>query len=185
MNAVEIADAVAELADAPFDPAEFPFAFLAAFGNKETTLKRLRAGSTNKSDLGGVLQRGNIHIKVCPADQVTATLAALRESPATAAQKAKFILATDGAHLEAENLGDGETIACAFSELGADEYLGGTGVCLIEWADRVESMLPAEHLRIDIRIVGESRREFTLEAKGASYKRLLGEIIRDVPFRVP
>jgi len=43
---------------------EFPFAFLQAFGNKETTLKRLRKGESNKSDLGGVLQTNNIHIAV-------------------------------------------------------------------------------------------------------------------------
>jgi hypothetical protein len=45
MNAVEIESAVSDLADQPFDAAEFPYAFLAAFGNKETTLKRLRATS--------------------------------------------------------------------------------------------------------------------------------------------
>jgi hypothetical protein len=38
MNAVEIEEAVSRLAEAPFDPAEFPFAFLEAFGNKSTTL---------------------------------------------------------------------------------------------------------------------------------------------------
>ena len=118
MNAVEIADAVAELAEKPFDPATFPFAFLEAFGNKETTLKRLKSGSTNKSDLGGVLQRNNIHIKVCPEGEVAETLAALRQSAATARQKAKFILATDGKTFEAENLADGETVACDFDKLG-------------------------------------------------------------------
>ena len=51
MNAVEIEEAVSKLAEAPFDPAAFPYAFLEAFGNKETTLKRLRSGSTNQSDL--------------------------------------------------------------------------------------------------------------------------------------
>ena len=44
MNAVEIEAAVSALALQPFDGAEFPFAFLAAFGNKETTIKRLRKG---------------------------------------------------------------------------------------------------------------------------------------------
>ena len=43
MNAIEIEEAVSNLAEAPFDAVEFPFAFLEAFGNKETTLKRLRA----------------------------------------------------------------------------------------------------------------------------------------------
>jgi hypothetical protein len=38
MNAVEIEEAVSELASAPFDSDEFPFAFLTAFGNKETTV---------------------------------------------------------------------------------------------------------------------------------------------------
>jgi hypothetical protein len=47
MNAVEIEEAVSELASAPFVPDEFPFAFLTAFGNKETTVKRLRSGSSN------------------------------------------------------------------------------------------------------------------------------------------
>jgi hypothetical protein len=39
MNAVEIEEAVSNLAAAPFDASEFPFAFLAAFGNKQTTDK--------------------------------------------------------------------------------------------------------------------------------------------------
>jgi hypothetical protein len=47
MNAVEIEQAVSELAEQPFDAEEFPYAFLTAFGNKETTIKRLRTGSTN------------------------------------------------------------------------------------------------------------------------------------------
>jgi hypothetical protein len=119
MNAVEIEEAVSKLAEAPFDPAAFPFAFLEAFGNKETTLKRLRAGNTNQSDLpGGVLQRGNIHIRVCPEGEVSASLAALRDSPATARQKAKFILATDGQELQAEQLvGDVPPLACALADL--------------------------------------------------------------------
>jgi hypothetical protein len=62
LNAVEIEEAISQLADQPFDPESFPFAFLEAFGNKETTIKRLRAGASNKSDLGGVLQTSNIHI---------------------------------------------------------------------------------------------------------------------------
>jgi len=118
MNAVEIEAAVSQLAEAPFDPEEFPFAFLEAFGNKTTTIKKLKSkkGSSNHSDLGGVLQRNNIHIKVCPEGQVADTLTALRESPATSKYKAKFILATDGHDLQAENLIDGETVACDYPD---------------------------------------------------------------------
>ena len=59
LNAVEIEEAISTLAEQPFDAQEFPFAFLQAFGNKETTLKRLRKGESNKSDIGGVLQTSN------------------------------------------------------------------------------------------------------------------------------
>ncbi|MFK4985509.1 type IIL restriction-modification enzyme MmeI, partial [Klebsiella pneumoniae] len=50
MNAVEIEQAITDLAAAPFDAAEFPYAFLEAFGNKATTLKKLRTGASNGSD---------------------------------------------------------------------------------------------------------------------------------------
>lgn len=117
MNAVEIEAAVSDLAAQPFDAAEFPYAFLAAFGNKETTLKRLRTGNNNTSAVpGGVLLRNNIHIAVCDAGTVGNMLHTLRDSPATTKAKAKFILATDGQTLEAEELISGETIACAFDD---------------------------------------------------------------------
>lgn len=118
MNAVEIESAVSELVLPPFNQEEFPFSFLQAFGNKDTTLKRLRTGNNNASDLpGGVLQRNNIHIAVCQIGAVDETLKALRASPATAKAKAKFVLATDGQTLEAEDLLSGETIVCAYSDL--------------------------------------------------------------------
>ena len=117
MNAVEIEEALSDLALQPFDAAEFPFAFLAAFGNKDTALKRLRSGNNNASDVpGGVLQRSNIHIAVCETGAVGETLKALRASSATSKAKAKFILATDGHTLEAEDLAGGETIACAYPD---------------------------------------------------------------------
>ncbi len=116
MNAVEIEQAITDLAEQPFDPTEFPYAFLEAFGNKATTIKRLRAGASNKSDLGGVLQTSNIHILTCDAGRVAQTLVALKASPATSKAKAKFILATDGADFEAEDLNSGQTVACAFKD---------------------------------------------------------------------
>ena len=118
MNAVEIEEAVSKLAAEPFDAGEFPFAFLAAFGNKDTTIKRLRSGNNNKSDVGGVLQRLNIHLAVPEPGQTVETLARLRESPQTGKAKAKFILATDGEQVEAEEIGSGEVVSCRYDELG-------------------------------------------------------------------
>lgn len=118
MNAVEIEAAISDLAQQPFDPAEFPYAFLEAFGNKSTTIKRLRLGATNKSDFtgtwGGVLQTSNIHLAVADTGNVTATLQVLKASPATKKAKARYILATDGETFEAEDLKTGETVACDY-----------------------------------------------------------------------
>src|ERR1700722_12619627 len=117
MNAVEIEEAVSNLPLQPFDSAHFAFLFLVAFGNKETTLKRLRKGDSNSSDIpNGVLWRNNIHIAVCAAGEVPATLKALRESSKTAQPKAKFILATDGEILEAEDLAAAQPIACNYPD---------------------------------------------------------------------
>jgi hypothetical protein len=119
MNAVEIEEAVSELASQPFDRAEFAYQFLAAFGNKDTTIKRLRAaGGSNASDVaGGILQRNNIHLATCAAGEVDATLKALRDSPKTATAKAKFILATDGETLQAEDVtSDDPPIACEYAK---------------------------------------------------------------------
>ena len=117
MNAIEIEQAVTDLFTQPFNADEFPYAFLEAFGNKATTIKRLRAGDTNRSDCGGVLQRDNIHIAIAPPGATATTLHALRVSPATAKQKAKYILATDGEQIEAEDLASGETLVCAYADL--------------------------------------------------------------------
>lgn len=117
MNAVEIEQEISRLAEQPFDPVEFPYAFLEAFGNKATTINRLKSGNSNKTDIkGAVLQQSNIHIKVCTAGEVLKTLEMLKNSPATVRQKAKFILATDGEEFQAENIISGETVACNYKD---------------------------------------------------------------------
>src|SRR6476661_939428 len=63
-----------------------------------------------------------------------------------------------------------------FRELGTDEYFHGDGVCLVEWADKVEPALPAERLRVELAIVDESRRRFTLTATGERYADLLSRL---------
>jgi hypothetical protein len=119
VNAVEIEEAISQLAEQPFESEEFPYLFLEAFGNKATTIKRLRSGTSNKSDIGGILQTGNIHIKVCTEGKVPETIRELRDSPATqnARNRVKFILATDGITLEAEDLvSDVPPIACDYAD---------------------------------------------------------------------
>jgi len=67
-----------------------------------------------------------------------------------------------------------------FLELGAEEYLAGNGICLIEWADRVEEVLPADRLTIRIAIEAPERRIFHFTAGGEHSARLLTELRRQV-----
>lgn len=118
LNAVEIEQAITDLAEQPFDAVEFPFAFLEAFGNKATTIKKLRNGASNKSDIDGVLQANHIHLKTCDAGEVPRTLTALRNSKATETKrnKVRFLLTTDGETFEAEDLSTAETVSCTFED---------------------------------------------------------------------
>jgi N-6 DNA Methylase len=134
MNAVEIEEAISRLAEQPFDASSFPYAFLEAFGNKIATIQRLKSGATNQSDVGGILQRSNIHLKVCAPNEVSAALKELRDSTKTASQKVKFILATDGQTVEAENLADDDSpLVCSYSELANhfDYFLPLAGITTV------------------------------------------------------
>jgi tRNA threonylcarbamoyladenosine biosynthesis protein TsaE len=75
-------------------------------------------------------------------------------------------------HIDLYRLDDIDEIA----GLGLDDYLYGSGVCVIEWAEKGISLLPPEHLWIEITYAGECRRHFTLKARGRRYSRLLAEI---------
>ena len=59
-----------------------------------------------------------------------------------------------------------------FADLGVHEYYESGGVCLIEWADKVRDVLPAEYLEIRISITGEESRRMELIAHGEQYKAL-------------
>ena len=50
--------------------------------------------------------------------------------------------------------------------IGFDEMIASGGAVIVEWADRVAENLPADHLRVDIQITGETDRSFTLRATG-------------------
>ena len=117
MNAVEIEEAVSEFEKKPFNPSEFPYDFLFAYGNKDTTIKKIKEGSANKSDLNGVLQRNNIHIVTCEENNIEETFLSLKKSQATRKHKVKFILATDGKELSAEDLISGEILSCEYEDL--------------------------------------------------------------------
>ncbi|MFU8812609.1 MAG: tRNA (adenosine(37)-N6)-threonylcarbamoyltransferase complex ATPase subunit type 1 TsaE [Balneolaceae bacterium] len=48
-------------------------------------------------------------------------------------------------------------------EIGAEEYFYGTGVCIIEWPERIEPILPSKRTTITFTITGEQTRTIRIE----------------------
>ena len=47
-------------------------------------------------------------------------------------------------------------------DLGAEEYFYGRGVCLVEWAERADGLLPAGCREVWMEYVGDDERKITL-----------------------
>lgn len=69
-------------------------------------------------------------------------------------------------------------------ELGLEEYLYGRGVTLIEWPERVNSLLPGEYLQVFISLSdeGDDFRVLDFRAKGQKYEKLVEELKNRVCF---
>ena len=61
-------------------------------------------------------------------------------------------------------------------ELGLDDYLYGRGICVVEWAQKGLSVLPAEYLLIQIDHLFDTRRSFRLEPNGKRYLEMLAQL---------
>ncbi|GAI02339.1 unnamed protein product, partial [marine sediment metagenome] len=57
-----------------------------------------------------------------------------------------------------------------------DDYLYGKGVCVVEWAEKGLSVLPTEHLLIQIDYLSDTERSFRLEPRGKRYLELLTQL---------
>jgi len=119
MNPTEIYEALANLASKPFDAAEFPFEFALATDNAPATIAKLKGGTYNKSDIpDGVLLNQKFHFSPALPGMSAACLDALRASKRNAKHRPAILIATDGQEIAAEHPKSGDTLYCAFSELG-------------------------------------------------------------------
>jgi tRNA threonylcarbamoyladenosine biosynthesis protein TsaE len=62
------------------------------------------------------------------------------------------------------------------TQLGLDDYLYGNGVCVVEWADKGLSVLPEEHLLIEMQIVSPMKRKLSFMPKGTRYLEMLSKL---------
>ncbi len=58
-------------------------------------------------------------------------------------------------------------------DLGLDDYFYGSGVTVVEWADKGLGLLPPGHLLIKIEIGEDSRRDFLFRATDAKHARVI------------
>ncbi len=57
-------------------------------------------------------------------------------------------------------------------DMGYEEYFYGGGVIVIEWAEKVQNILPEKTLFVRMRYVDETTRELILEGPGEKIKKL-------------
>ena len=62
------------------------------------------------------------------------------------------------------------------ADLGLDEYLYGQGICVVEWAEKGLSVLPPEHLLIQISYLADNERSFQFKPSGKRYLELLAQL---------
>lgn len=65
-------------------------------------------------------------------------------------------------------------------ELGYDEYVSGSGVAVIEWADKIADALPPEAVIVDFCYVDENKRNISFKGPEEKIRNLVGDIKREV-----
>lgn len=63
--------------------------------------------------------------------------------------------------------------------IGLDEMLNSDGVAVVEWADRIAALLPADHLRIELAVLDDTRRALVFTAHGPRAATLLNAVSRE------
>jgi len=66
--------------------------------------------------------------------------------------------------------------------LGIDEYIGGEGVVMVEWAERIPEALGTERLEIHLEYAGENERTIIISGIGRRYTELVGMMRQESGF---
>ena len=65
------------------------------------------------------------------------------------------------------------------ADLGLDDYLYGDGVSVVEWAEKALSLMPPDHLLIQIEYIDGSGRQLKLTPEGKRYQEMVRELKKD------
>ena len=76
-------------------------------------------------------------------------------------------------HFDVYRIGSSEEMY----DIGYDEYINSDGVCIIEWANLINDILPDEYLDIELSYNGMGR-EMVLKPIGEKYKKIVEELTK-------
>lgn len=77
-------------------------------------------------------------------------------------------------HVDVYRLGGGGELEA----LGFDDMCAGGGIVVVEWADKVSTMLPADHLSVALVTTGENSRDLLFTAAGPQSEHMLSALMR-------
>jgi tRNA threonylcarbamoyladenosine biosynthesis protein TsaE len=60
--------------------------------------------------------------------------------------------------------------------IGWDEWIGGPGVVLVEWAEKMEDNLPEERVEVHLQWAGEERRKLFFYGRGRMGRQIIEEL---------
>ncbi|GAM10668.1 tRNA threonylcarbamoyladenosine biosynthesis protein TsaE [Geobacter sp. OR-1] len=80
-------------------------------------------------------------------------------------------------HFDLYRLADARQV----SELGFDEYFFGTGAAVVEWADRLGSLLPQDNLTVFFNVESAERRKLCFQPTGSRSSELLRRLAAVLP----
>lgn len=131
--------------------------------------KRLKAGAVIA--LRGDLGSG----KTCMVQGIAAGLGV---APGACVNSPTFVLINEYEgpiplyHFDLYRLADGNELI----DLGWEDYLDSRGVIAIEWAERMGSLLPPDHIGISLEITGETSRRISIS--GGNVEKMLEQNVR-------
>jgi hypothetical protein len=118
MNIADIESQLHDLIDQPFDPAEFPFAFLTIYDAAKATVTKLRQGAANQAKAtGDVLLKNKLFFRASAKGSAADALDEISADPLTERHRPRFLIATDGVEVYARDLKADQTLDIAFGKL--------------------------------------------------------------------
>ncbi|MDR0391510.1 MAG: tRNA (adenosine(37)-N6)-threonylcarbamoyltransferase complex ATPase subunit type 1 TsaE, partial [Planctomycetaceae bacterium] len=75
-------------------------------------------------------------------------------------------------HFDAYRLGS----ELEFRQLDPDNYFESSGITFIEWGDKFPQILPKERLQIQIKITGDTSRQYQIKSHGKKFDQIINSI---------